>query len=312
MILISVPVWIALPGRVCLERSSFYADCLVPCETGFAKFLTIAVLLTSIFVQWQNQVKHAELWTISKDYWQQMMWRAPSLKEYTTIVTEDALLVEEDYDVFAPASMIYFPHEDAWSPIGAEVLNRKTTADILLGNNSGRYVREIYTPKDYDHLLAVSKPTVDGCLRIIDGSVPLYSARDYTRIPQRSMFSRLSQIITEPETMPDYPFFLGKEQEHGWCYYFEKMELALQMADPLAASKLADEAVSKNLKAIDPVEWVPRLRHIRLPEERMTRWKLSRRCSLMRLLNTKSAAISVLKGTRKIMLKSSLSFAAGS
>ena len=191
--------------------------------------LTMMVLIVSVFVQWQNQVNYADQWTMSKNYWQQMMWRAPVLKEGTTIVTGGSLLVEEDYDVFAPASMIYYPGEIDWAPVGAEVLNSNTVADILLGNNSGRYVREIFVKKDYDHLLAVSKPIAEGCLRVIDGDNPLYSAKDWTKIPSIGKHSKLSQIITAPEQLPDYPFFLEKELEHGWCYYFEKMELALQM-----------------------------------------------------------------------------------
>lgn len=219
--------------------------------------LTMVTLLISVFAQWQNQVNYAGQWSMTKDYWQQLMWRAPSLKEYTTIVSGGALLVEEDYDVFAPASMIYFPGEIDWAPVGAEVLNSHTAGDILVGNNSGRYVREIFVEKDYDHLLAISKPTAEGCLRVIDGENPLYSTLDWTKVPTIGSYSKLSQIITEPEQVPAYPFFLGKEQEHGWCYYFEKMELSLQMNDPETASRLADEAASGNLTAIDPVEWIP-------------------------------------------------------
>lgn len=219
--------------------------------------LTMVTLLISVFTQWQNQVNYAGQWTMAKDYWQQLIWRAPSLKEYTTIVSGGALLVEEDYDVFAPASMIYYPGEIDWAPVGAEVLNSQSAGDILVGNNSGRYVREIFVEKDYDHLLAISKPTAEGCLRIIDGENPLYSTLDWTKVPTIGSYSKLSQIITKPDQNPAYPFFLGNEQDHGWCYYFEKMELALQMDDTETASRLADEAASENLTAIDPVEWIP-------------------------------------------------------
>ena len=219
--------------------------------------LTMAVLLISVFVQWQNQANYTEQWKMAKDYWQQLMWRAPAMKEGTTIVTGGALLVEEDYDVFAPASMIYFPGEIDWAPVGAEVLNSNTAADVLVGNNSGRYVREIFVRKDYDHLLAISKPTAEGCLRVIDGSSPIYSTLDWTKIPSFGSYSKLSQIITSPDQAAEIPFFLGSEQEHGWCYYYEKMELALQTEDPETAARLADEALGKNLKAIDPVEWIP-------------------------------------------------------
>ena len=53
------------------------------------------------------------------------------------------------------------------------------------------------------------------------------------------------------------PFFLGEEQEHGWCYYYEKMDLAMQLDDPETAAQLADEAADRNLRAEDSVEWIP-------------------------------------------------------
>ena len=219
--------------------------------------LTMSVILISVFVQWQNQVNYASQWKMAQDYWQQLMWRAPALKEKATIVTGGALLVEEDYDVFAPASMIYFPGEIDFAPVGAEVLNSGTVRDVILGKNSGRYVREIFVNKNYDQLLAISKPTAEGCLRIIDGDAPIYSTMDWTKIPQIGEYSRLSQIITNPASPAVRPFFLKEELEHGWCYYFAKMELALQQGDAQTAAKLADEAAAKQLKAIDPVEWIP-------------------------------------------------------
>ena len=213
-------------------------------------------LLTSIFVQWQNQKNYANLWKSTKDYWQQMIWRAPSLEKGTTIVSGGSLLVEEDYDIFAPASMIYYPEEKEYSPIGAEVLNTGTIQDIILGKNKQRTIREIHLEKNYDKLIAVTKPSDNSCLRIIDGSNPIYSPNDWTKIPSIGSYSNLSQIIIDAEE-PAIPFFLEKEQEHGWCYYYEKMELALQSDDAYRAAELADDALALGFKPRDIVEWIP-------------------------------------------------------
>ena len=219
--------------------------------------LTMASVLLAIFVQWQNKQNYIDQWQMTKDYWQQLMWRAPGLKQGTTIVTQGTLLIEEDYDVFAPAAMIYYPEEADWCPIGAEVLNTGTIRDIKMQKKTSREVRNVRVVKDYQALLAISKPDQNSCLRVIDGSAPVYSPSDWTKIPEIGSYSKLTQIITDPEKEPEIPFFLGEEQEHGWCYYYEKMELALQKGEPETAAKLADEAASLNLKAGDNIELIP-------------------------------------------------------
>lgn len=218
---------------------------------------TIAAMLICMFVQVENQVKYIDIWKNTQDYWQQLIWRAPSLEAGTTIVTGGAILAEEDYEIFSPASMIYYPLVDSWAPVSAEILSENTARDIRMGEKVYRQVREIYTEKDYSQLLAISKPDGNACLRVIDGTNPIYSVRDYSKIPEIGSYSKTEQILTSPESAGIYPFFLGAEQEHGWCYYYEKMELALQMNDPETAANLADEASDKKLSAGDSVELIP-------------------------------------------------------
>jgi hypothetical protein len=92
---------------------------------------------------------------------------------------------------------------------------------------------------------------------VINGENPIYSGVDWTKIPEIGSYSKLSQIITDPEKPASLPFFLSEELEHNWCYYYEKMELALQMNDAEGAAALADNAKDQNLKAGDTVEWIP-------------------------------------------------------
>ena len=226
-------------------------------DRSLRNILTMAAVFLAIFVQWQNKVNYVDQWKRTQDFWQQLMWRAPGLEEGTTIVTQGALLIEEDYDVFAPASLIYYADEAGWSPIGAEVLNTDTVRQIHMGKKTDRRVREIFVEKDYQKLIALSKPTDNACLRVIDGSNPIYSLDEWTRIPEIGAYSRTDQIILNPEKQAAIPFFLGEEQPHGWCYYYEKMELALQGGDPNTAAALADEAFAQKLSAGDNVELIP-------------------------------------------------------
>ena len=147
-----------------------------------------------------------------------------------------------------------------WTPIGAEVLNSNTVRDVILQNRVQRETRKIFVDKNYGSLLAISKPSESACLRVIDGENPVYSSADWTLIPKVGDRSKLSQIIVDPEQAPALPFYLGQEQEHTWCYYYEKMELALQQNDAEKAAKLADEALTNDFAAGDAVEWIPVIR----------------------------------------------------
>ena len=209
-------------------------------DRSLRNIMTLGVVILAVFVQWQTKLNYIDIWKNTQDYWQQMMWRVPGLKDGTTIVSGAAVLAEEDYEVFVPASLIYYPSKNNHSPLGAEILRDETVRSIILGDKTGRTVRSIYIEKDYKKLLAVSKPNAQACLRVIDGAAPIYSLNEWSSIPEIGAWSKTGQIISDPELAPVLPFFLGEEQEHGWCYYYEKIDLAMQMEDTDTAVKLAD------------------------------------------------------------------------
>ncbi len=214
------------------------------------------IVTLSVFVQEQNKTSYINQWNMMKTFWQQLIWRAPMIAEGTTIVNGGSLLAEEDYDIYVPANFIYYPDENGEIKIGAEVLNSNTVQDIVLGRQDSRETRKILVKKDYTRLLAITKPSDNACLRVIDGNAPIYSKDDWTKIPQVGSYSKIDRIITGI-TGPELPFFLGSESEHNWCYYYEKMELALQSGDTKAAADLADRAKELGLQAFDSIELLP-------------------------------------------------------
>jgi len=69
-------------------------------------------------------------------------------------------------------------------------------------------------------------------------------------------YSKPDNILLDDPGQPPSSVF-GKEPGHGWCYYFEKLELAIQQGDNRTALSLADEALGAGLSPQDPVEWTP-------------------------------------------------------
>jgi hypothetical protein len=92
---------------------------------------------------------------------------------------------------------------------------------------------------------------------VIDGqhlTLPYY---ENPRIKDVAALSRIDLIdpSAAPVTPPVSTF--GAEPEHGWCFYYQKMGLALQAGNFAEAARLADEAAQKGLKPSDETEWVP-------------------------------------------------------
>ena len=222
-------------------------------------FGVIGVLIMVFsFVQIQNRNSRIAQWHETQNFWQQLIWRAPMIEKNTTITAHGSIQIQEDLDVSIPASLIYYPNEPdpEYIPIGAEVLYSGTVPKIKLGGQESRELRKIIVQKDYQKLLVLTKPNSSSCLRVIDGNRELYSELDGSAVSEVGAFSKTG-LISDPGYSAEIPFFLGKEAEHGWCYYYEKMELALQMDDSETAAALADEAAEQNLRPEDIVEWVP-------------------------------------------------------
>jgi len=59
----------------------------------------------------------------------------------------------------------------------------------------------------------------------------------------------------EPHTPPAVVF--GTEPPHGWCYYYEKADLARQRGDWDQVWNLGDQALDKGFAPQDAIEWVP-------------------------------------------------------
>jgi len=49
----------------------------------------------------------------------------------------------------------------------------------------------------------------------------------------------------------------GPEPARGWCYYFEKADLARQRRDWQEVVSLGEQALSENLRPRDVSEWMP-------------------------------------------------------
>jgi len=217
--------------------------------------LVIALVSMSVMVHFFSAAWYRDFWDFQRNVWWQMIWRAPALKRDTMLFVPSSSYAE-GYEMYGPASMIYFPG-DATVPVGAEVLNAETATNIRLKKDRQHYDRSTLVHDHYESPLISIFPGTDSCLHILDGrKVELPGLIDNTLVSAVADYSKIDQIdISQAPVTP--PAFLGEEPAHQWCYYYQKMSLARQQGNWEEVARLADQAQEQGLTPDDISEWMP-------------------------------------------------------
>jgi hypothetical protein len=223
-----------------------------------ATLLTIAML-----THHANSVKSAQETAIVRNFWWQVSWRIPQLETRATLIGNyPAGSTEEDYFIWGPANLIYYPENRAATGIQpalfAAILNEETVAKVLARERQEFDNRKnIITYKNYRNILILTQPTMDSCVHVIDGLQPEFSQFESESIREIGPYSELEHILVDetPHTPPTLVF--GPEPDHGWCYYYQMADLARQRGDWEQVLRVGEEAFGKHLTPNDSVEWMP-------------------------------------------------------
>jgi hypothetical protein len=97
------------------------------------------------------------------------------------------------------------------------------------------------------------------CLRVVDGEVEQDNLFLPALIRQAAANLSSTRWITAQPARPARPpaFLYSDEPAHGWCYYFQKADLARQQGDWQQAAALGDEAFTLEDYPNDPAERMP-------------------------------------------------------
>ncbi len=207
----------------------------------------LTAVLVGLLVGFQARTANDYRW-LSVDqarfYWQ-LAWRAPSLKPRTTLLSEQILFPYQGLFSTSSAVNLLYPQTPNPERVNYWVyaLNpRFTQTDPLESPVSfNTTVRLLHfqgrTPNSL--VLAYDAPRAN-CLWMLrpeDADLPDLSDTVRRWLP----VSNLARI--QPDTQqPPSPALFGPEPEHGWCYLFEKADLARQQGDWSAAAALGDQA----------------------------------------------------------------------
>jgi hypothetical protein len=215
------------------------------------------LLLLGAATHMLNTYQWAQTWEHEKALWWQMWWRAPGLKEGTTLLASiQGEGFFEDYEVWGPANLIYYPLADTVK-VGAEVLNSETIYKMWAGAVEERVMRGISYPRDYNKSLLLALPSDNSCLKVVDREDLLLPLRLEPRLIPIFPFSHVEQIeLSMRSDTPPVSIF-GPEPAHGWCFYYQRAEQKKQAGDWEAVVQIGDQAISAGKRPVDRAEWLP-------------------------------------------------------
>lgn len=203
---------------------------------------------------WENQ---------QRIYWQ-MFWRIPGLAPHTAILAQQLPLdYETDLAMTAVVNWMYAPNPKPPDlPYAFIFTEKRLGGDALPGLRAGIPIRLPFRTMEFNgstsDVIAVYVPP-NGCLRVFDPEMG--DAETYSRFPEALTaaipLSDLSRILvqTSSHDLPNPPF--GPEPAHGWCYFYEKAELARQGREWGQIVTLRQQAAEQGVEAQDPFEWLP-------------------------------------------------------
>ncbi len=220
---------------------------------------------------WMNDFRRE--WESQKTLFWQMTWRAPGLTPGTTVLLNDRAFLSPapqlapidarvfnyyaDNSLAAVLNWIYAPnnHSDQMdylllypkSRVGGSLpsfekdqpINYDFLAGTFVGNTS-QVVAFYYAPP--------------GCLRLLDPEID--SANRF--IPDETLMRDAARLSSSAWILPGEtatpPNVYGSEPSRGWCYYFERADLARQSQDWEEVIRLAEIAFALDDHPNDPVE----------------------------------------------------------
>jgi hypothetical protein len=230
---------------------------------NMTRLMAVSLLVgIAVTVHYANSIQFVNTWESMRTFWWQMVWRAPQIQPDTVLYTQYSNAgVSEDYIVWGPANLIYAQEKTAPNTIplrvSATVLNHNAINKIQLGGLETRERRGLVTVMNYDNPLVITMPSQQSCLHTANGQEPEYSEYDLEQQYLLAPYSRLERIVTEGSPPIPPPEIFGDEPPHGWCYYYEKADLARQKNDWQEVLRLGKEAKILGLNPDDSIEWLP-------------------------------------------------------
>ncbi len=270
-----LPSWAAgLPLKIEFDYDRFFISIMLGASLfivgladltlreGRAKLILLSVLIgMSTAYQFSVANTFRRDWANQRDFFWQLSWRMPALKEDTALLTyELPLKYVSDFQLTAPLNWMYAPDlKDRDLPYVLMYLKtRFSPSELRADKPLALTYRTVKFSGNTSNSVVIYKEA-DGCLRVLD---PVYGNAD--TVPGASFYlieaiplSNPVLILTDaPPPVMDAVLF-GNEPTHGWCFTYAKAEIARQKGDWEKVARLYREAQKAELNPGLPVEYLP-------------------------------------------------------
>jgi len=220
--------------------------------------ITVAVL-----THYGNAARAVNETQATRNFWWQVSWRTPQIQPGVTLIASyPGSPLSEDYFIWGPANLIYYPEKQDTDPVEVKLPASVLTDDAVLNiiTNDGVETplrRGNYLERDYGNVLVMIQSRSNGCVRLINGEVPELSPADQHRLLLIAPFSRLENVDTQGSFKTPPVTAFGEEPEHGWCFYYQKADLARQRGEWEQIPALLKQALDEGHYPEDALEWMP-------------------------------------------------------
>lgn len=245
----------------CLAIAAFLS--LLPLD-GIRYAIISLLIVVSVFTHHANALNAVRETQAIRSFWWQVSWRIPQLERRSTLIASTPTFsIEEDYFIWGPANMIYYP--ERWSDnskirpgLFAAVLNDQAKNKVL--DRKGEEFtsrKDIHTFTNYENFLLLSRPSSSACVHVIDGAQPEFSSSEKSLVMMIAPYSMADKVTLDSgfQTPPEIVF--GTEPSHDWCFYFERADLARQRGQWEEVLKIGEQAFGQGLEPRDRIEWMP-------------------------------------------------------
>lgn len=224
-------------------------------------FILFVVLGLSLSSQMYNLNKYRLDWEIQRDFYWQLFWRVPALKEGTAVFSDGVPSgkVAAYQTAFAFNTIYQDKLESSQLPYWFFSPKDAGTNFHRLEPGHGiwyRFRNISFRGATQDAIAYTYHPAV-GCLRVMD---PLYRYDPQMTDIQKSLIqvNNLDRIQVVPAVEMKTSIF-GKEPAHTWCYFYEKADLARQTHSWEEVIDLYAEAAQNNYSPKSVGEFLPLL-----------------------------------------------------
>jgi hypothetical protein len=229
---------------------------LLPARARLALAALLVALAAGRQALWADA--YSRDWATHKNMFWQMTWRAPGLKPDTIVlVNEGALDYYADNSIGAALNWIYDPVNRGPGIHYVFFYPNSRLGGSLPGLEPG-------LPVNYTFLIGTFAGSTSqslafyyqppGCLRLLDPEIDPENRLipDGSEMRVAARLSSSEWITAEPAAR--MPRIYGPEPAHGWCYYFERADLARQLEDWPRVAALGDTAFGLDDYPNDPLE----------------------------------------------------------